>query len=60
MSTLKQFLREDSGQDLVEYGLLVAFVATASLGIMLQAGTSFSPVWVDESSVMRAAAGAIS
>ena len=30
-----RFLRDDQGEDLIEYGLLAAFVATIALGILI-------------------------
>ena len=37
---LKRFWREESGQDLIEYTLLLAFVALASASLFLSAGGS--------------------
>jgi len=45
MNLLKQFLMEDQGQDLVEYTLLLAFVALASAGLFISAGTTISGIW---------------
>ena len=38
-------LREDSGQDLVEYSLLLAFVALASAALFVGAGGSIAGIW---------------
>jgi Flp pilus assembly pilin Flp len=40
-----RFLREDSGQDLIEYTLLIAFVALASAAVFLGAGGSIQGIW---------------
>ena len=42
---LINFMREEQGQDLVEYTLLLAFVALASAGLFIQAGTSIEGIW---------------
>jgi Flp pilus assembly pilin Flp len=41
----KQFLRDESGQDLIEYTLLMAFVALASASIFISAGGSINAIW---------------
>ena len=45
MTLLKNFLREESGQDLIEYTLLLAFVALASAALFLGAGGSVAGIW---------------
>jgi Flp pilus assembly pilin Flp len=42
---LKQFLQDDQGQDLIEYTLLLAFVALASAALFIGAGGSVSGIW---------------
>lgn len=39
------FLREENGQDLVEYSLLLAFVCLASAALFIGAGTSIAGIW---------------
>ena len=39
------FLREENGQDLIEYTLLLAFVALASAAVFIGAGGSISGIW---------------
>jgi len=41
----KALHREDDGQDLIEYSLLMAFLALASVGIFMQVGSSEAAVW---------------
>jgi len=41
----KRFLQDESGQDLIEYTLLLAFVALASASLFLSAGNSISGIW---------------
>ena len=38
-------LMDDRGQDLVEYSLLLAFVALAAAGAMLTVGTDINTLW---------------
>ena len=45
MTMLKNFLRDEQGQDIVEYTLLLAFVALASAGLFISAGGSISGIW---------------
>ncbi len=44
-SILNNFLREESGQDLIEYTLLLAFIALASASLFLNAGNSVNSIW---------------
>ena len=39
------FLRDEQGQDLIEYTLLLAFVALASAAIFITAGKSVTGIW---------------
>jgi len=45
MSLVKSFFVEESGQDLIEYTLLLAFVALVSAAIFIQAGQSAAGIW---------------
>jgi Flp pilus assembly pilin Flp len=45
MLLLKNFLRDERGQDLVEYTLLLAFVCLASAAIFITAGQSMTGIW---------------
>lgn len=42
---LKRFILDEGGQDLVEYTLLLAFVALAAAAIFISAGQSISGIW---------------
>jgi Flp pilus assembly pilin Flp len=42
---LKTFVKEEQGQDLIEYTLLMAFVALASAALFIGAGGSISGIW---------------
>jgi len=40
-----RFLRDEQGQDLVEYTLLLAFVCLASAALFIGAGAQLSSIW---------------
>lgn len=46
MIFIQQFLANEQGQDLIEYTLLMAFVALASAGLFLGAGGDVKGIWV--------------
>ncbi len=54
-SVLKAFWQEEDGQDLVEYSLLLAFIALAAIALMSSAGTSVSTIWSKISSQLTSA-----
>jgi len=45
MTFLRNFWKEDQGQDLIEYTLLMAFVALASAALFLGVGNSIKGIW---------------
>jgi len=45
-SFLKALWEEEEAQDLVEYSLLMAFVAMAAITILISAGGSINNMWV--------------
>ena len=52
---IRKFIAEDQGQDLIEYTLLMAFVALASAALFLGAGGSISGIWSTSNSQLAAA-----
>ena len=56
MKSLLSFLRDEQGQDLIEYTLLMAFVALASASIFVSAGGSLNSIWIDASNQLSNAA----
>ena len=42
---MTHLLQDERGQDLLEYTLILAFVALASAGLFLGAGGSVSSIW---------------
>jgi len=53
---LKNFLHEEQGQDLIEYTLLLAFVALASAALFLGAGGSIKTIWTSANTQLASAA----
>jgi Flp pilus assembly pilin Flp len=53
--TVYDFLGNESGQDLVEYTLLLAFVLLVGLSIFEQTGTAVGPAWTLANSTLQAA-----
>ncbi len=51
----KRFLQEESGQDLIEYTLLLAFVALASAALFIGAGTTISGIWTTANTTLTSA-----
>jgi Flp pilus assembly pilin Flp len=55
------FLRDEQAQDLVEYTLLLAFVALASAALFIGAGVQMQSIWsLANSRLVNAAAAASS
>jgi Flp pilus assembly pilin Flp len=55
MKLLQRFLKDEQGQDLIEYTLLMAFIALASAAIFTSAGGSISGIWASTSTQLVAA-----
>ncbi len=55
MTYLRNFWKDEQGQDLIEYSLLMAFVALASAALFLGAGKSISGIWSTTNSQLVAA-----
>ena len=53
---LRNLWNDDQGQDLIEYTLLMAFVALASAALFISSGTSVSKIWSTTNSQLAAAA----
>ena len=52
----RTFVKDEQGQDLIEYTLLLAFVALASAALFTSAGTSVSKIWTAASTQLSTAA----
>ena len=60
MNLLKNFWREESGQDLIEYTLLLAFVCLLSAAVFIGMGVDLRLVWVNASQIARNAGAQVS
>lgn len=59
MKALRNLWICESGQDLIEYTLLMAFVALASAALFLGAGNSIMGIWTSTNTQLSAANAAI-
>lgn len=50
------FIRDEQGQDLIEYTLLMAFIALASAALFVNAGGSVAGIWGSGSNTLSTAA----
>ena len=55
MTYLRNFWNDEQGQDLIEYTLLMAFVALASAALFIGAGKSVQGIWLATNSQLSAA-----
>ena len=53
---LHQLCFDESGQDLVEYSLLLAFLALATMALLSSAGSSVKSLWTKLNSSLTSAA----
>jgi Flp pilus assembly pilin Flp len=54
----ERFRRESEGQDLIEYTLLIAFLALAAAGIMSQLGVTAQGPWATAQTTLTSASAA--
>ncbi len=50
------FMRDEQGQDIIEYTLLLAFISLAASALFLSMSTSLKAVWNNASSKLAAGA----
>jgi Flp pilus assembly pilin Flp len=55
MTFVRNFWNDEQGQDLIEYTLLLAFVALASAALFIGAGGSIKGIWSSSNSQLVAA-----
>jgi Flp pilus assembly pilin Flp len=55
-NVMRNFWKDDQGQDLIEYTLLIAFVALASAALFVGAGGSIKTIWTTTSTQLANAA----
>jgi Flp pilus assembly pilin Flp len=56
MTFLRNLWNDEQGQDLIEYTLLMAFVALASAALFIGAGSSVKGIWGAANTQLGAAA----
>jgi len=54
IDSIKQFIRDEEGQDLVEYALLLVFLALAAISILPTLGSSVNRVFSQSNSTLNA------
>jgi len=54
-SLVTQFIRDEQGQGLIEYTLLLAFVAMASAALFISAGSSIKGIWTSTNTQLTTA-----
>jgi pilus assembly protein Flp/PilA len=52
--TVRRFVDEDSGQDLLEYGMLAALIAIVVLSAVTSSGSSINRLWTSVAVSMAA------
>jgi Flp pilus assembly pilin Flp len=52
---LQNFWRDEQGQDLIEYSLLITFIAVACAAVVGTSGSSTVPIWSTANSEVAAA-----
>ena len=57
MKFMKTFWKEEEGQDLIEYSLLLGFVALFSVSIYTSVTGNISKIWGNASTALVSAAG---
>jgi Flp pilus assembly pilin Flp len=60
MTFLRNFWNDEQGQDLIEYTLLMAFVALASAALFIGAGGKINAIWTTTNNQLSNAATAAS
>ena len=60
MAFLRNLWNDEQGQDLIEYTLLMAFVALASAALFIGAGGSINSIWTTSNTQLANAAGSAS
>ncbi len=56
LTLLKAFAGDEAAQDLVEYSLLLAFIALAAVALLSSAGSSVKTIWTRINSSLTSAA----
>jgi|GraSoiStandDraft_43_1057313.scaffolds.fasta_scaffold1616553_1 Flp pilus assembly pilin Flp len=59
-TAMKALWQEEDGQDLVEYSLLLAFIALAAVALLSSVKTQITTLWSDISNALSSATSAAS
>lgn len=59
VNSIRKFIREESGQDIVEYSLLLVLIGAAALFVMTTMGSSITSIFNKISAKLNAANSAI-
>ena len=54
MNAVRAFVRNDEGQDLIEYALLAGLIALVAVGAITTAGTQVNRIWGGVSTTLQA------
>ena len=54
-SIIRSILRDESGQDLIEYTLLLAFLALVAAGVFIASGNAVKGIWGTSSTTLGSA-----
>jgi Flp pilus assembly pilin Flp len=60
MDCVQRFWLDESGQDLIEYSLLLVFIALATIVVLRQTGAATTPIWSATNSTIAVAASSVS
>jgi Flp pilus assembly pilin Flp len=60
LNVTKRLWQDEQGQDLIEYTLLMAFVALASAALFISSGASISSIWSSSNVELSTAASTAS
>jgi Flp pilus assembly pilin Flp len=52
VTPLKRFVKDEQGQDLVEYSLLIALIAVVCAGLVQSAGGGYKNLWTTTASML--------
>ena len=59
LTTVKNFLNDESGATAIEYGLIAALVSVAAIAALTSMGTSLKTIFTDVSNTLNTAASTL-
>jgi len=54
MDSIKRFINDDAGADLIEYALLVGLISLAAIASLTSVGTSVTKIWQNVADTLKA------